>query len=78
MYSYKIFRLIIIVFMITYIIACFWWLLVRYVNTEEDIERGNTFIISNELDEVFVGDVPDKCYRKYCILPNDPCKDKAW
>jgi len=28
MYSYKIFRLIVIVFMITYIIACFWWFLV--------------------------------------------------
>lgn len=34
MYSYKIFRLIIIVFMITYIIACFWWFLVRHINTE--------------------------------------------
>jgi len=66
MYSYKIFRLIIIVFMITYIIACFWWLLCRYVNNEKDTDNGNTFIISNELDEIFVGDVPDMCFRANC------------
>jgi hypothetical protein len=30
--------------MITYFIGCFWWLLARYVNTPEDIEKGNTFI----------------------------------
>lgn len=50
MYSYKIFRLIIIVFMITYIIACFWWLLVRYVNNKTDVENRNTFITANDLD----------------------------
>jgi len=33
MYSYRIFRLIVIVFMITYIIACFWWFLVNHINT---------------------------------------------
>ena len=58
MYSYKIFRLIIIVFMITYIIACFWWFLVQNINTEEDIKNQNTFITSNLLDEVFDGHVP--------------------
>lgn len=44
MYTYKIFRLIIIIFLITYFIGCFWWLLARYVNTPQDIEKGNTFI----------------------------------
>ena len=50
MYSYKIFRLIIIVFMITYFIGCFWWLIVRYLNTQVDIDNENTFIQSNALD----------------------------
>jgi len=66
MYSYKIFRLIIIVFMITYIIACFWWLLCRYVNNEKDKDLGNTFIISNALDEVFAGTVDPLCFRENC------------
>lgn len=39
MYSYKIFRLIVIVFMITYIIACFWWFLVQNINTQTDIDN---------------------------------------
>jgi len=44
MYTYKIFRLIVIVFLITYFIGCFWWLIVRYINNEEDIKASNTFI----------------------------------
>jgi hypothetical protein len=47
MYTYKIFRLIVIVFLITYFIGCFWWLIVRYINNDKDIERSNTFIHSN-------------------------------
>ena len=38
MYIYKIFRLIVIIFMITYFIGCFWWLLARYIITPEDLE----------------------------------------
>lgn len=72
MYSYKIFRLIIIVFMITYIIACFWWFLVRHVNTKDDEANDNTFITSNLLDEVFSGDVPPECYRENCDLDTTP------
>ena len=80
MYSYKIFRLIIIVFMITYIIACFWWFLVQNINTQEDIENMNTFITTNLLDEVFQGNVPKECYREFCdseTTPADhPCHDR--
>ena len=81
MYSYRIFRLIIIVFMITYIIACFWWFLVRYINTQEDIDNDNTFITANQLDEVFQGDVPDTCYREFCneeLGEDHECFDATW
>lgn len=80
MYSYKIFRLIIIVFMITYIIACFWWFLVRYINTQEDIDNDYTFIAANELDEVFSGEVPDECFRHTCndSIADHECHDPEW
>ena len=78
MYSYRIFRLIIIVFMITYIIACFWWFLVRHINTQEDIEKDNTFISTNKLDEIFSGDADQECYRDGCsnAASDHPCKFK--
>ena len=74
MYSYKIFRLIVIVFMITYIIACFWWFLVQNVNTHQDIVDMNTFITSNLLDEVFHDGVPAECYRENCDSETTPAK----
>lgn len=52
-YNYKIMRLIIIVFMITYLIGSFWWLIVKNVNTTEDIDAGNTFIRNWALDEIY-------------------------
>ena len=53
MYTYKIFRLVIIVVMITYFIGCFWWLIVRNFNSHKDELAKNTFITANELDMVF-------------------------
>lgn len=68
--------------MITYIIACFWWFLVRYINTQEDIDNENTFITANLLDEVFQGDVPDTCYREFCnvetVGEDHECFDTTW
>mmetsp|Transcript_11624 Transcript_11624/g.17621 ORF Transcript_11624/g.17621 Transcript_11624/m.17621 type:complete len:85 (-) Transcript_11624:1068-1322(-) len=61
MYTYKIFRLIIIVFLITYFIGCFWWLLVSNINEKYNVDNEgvknlnmNTFIQTNDLDELFV------------------------
>ena len=62
MYSYRIFRLIIIVLLITYLIACFWWLLVRFINTEEDELYRKTFIKGFDLDQIFEGEVDPLCY----------------
>ena len=53
MYAYKIFRLIVIIFMITYFIGCFWWLLARYVNTQDDVDSGNTFIKYFLMEKLF-------------------------
>lgn len=67
MYSYKIFRLIIIVFMITYLIGSFWWLIIKNINNEEDIDNSNTFITSWKLDEIYwVADHHDLCERSAC------------
>lgn len=44
MYSYKIFRLVMIVLMITYFIGCSWWFAVTYINSDDDIRNNMTFI----------------------------------
>lgn len=67
MYSYKIFRLIIIVFMITYLIGSFWWLIIKNINNDEDIDNSNTFITNWKLDEIYVfADHDELCERSAC------------
>ena len=44
MFSFRIFRLITIVFMITYFIGCGWYLTCRYINSDADEKAKNTFI----------------------------------
>ena len=67
MYSYKIFRLIIIVFMITYLIGSFWWLIIKNVNNEVDIDNHNTFITNWGLDEIYwYAGHHDLCGRSAC------------
>lgn len=80
MYSYKIFRLIIIVFMITYFIACFWWFIVSNINSTEDIQNRATFITSNDLDQIFMKGVPEKCKLVVCqeLSDTDECHDGIW
>ena len=64
MYSYKIFRLIIIVFMITYLIGSFWWLIIKNINYDGDIDNSNTFITNWTLDELYwYDDHHDLCGR---------------
>ena len=64
MYSYKIFRLIIIVFMITYLIGSFWWLIIKNINYDDDIDKSNTFITNWNLDELYwYDDHHDLCGR---------------
>ena len=50
MFIYRIFRLIVIVFLFTYLIGSFWFIFVRFINTEEDIKDRKTFITYFELD----------------------------
>ena len=38
MFSFRITRLIIIVFLITYFIGSFWFICVKYINTEQDVK----------------------------------------
>jgi hypothetical protein len=53
MYIYRIFRLIIIAFMITYFVGCTWWFLVRFMNTEDDEINNKTFILYWNLNKQF-------------------------
>lgn len=51
MYAYRIFRLVIIAIIITYFIGCFWFMVSNDLNFNEDIARGNTFVLYFQLDE---------------------------
>ena len=77
MYVYKIFRLIVIIFMITYFIGCFWWLLARYVNTPHDIKIGNTFIEYFKMNKLFDS---QECLDLRCLKKDKStlCDDKDW
>jgi hypothetical protein len=48
MYSYKIFRLIVIAIIITYFVGCFWYLISESLNSSDD---PNTFIKVFGLDQ---------------------------
>lgn len=50
MFTYRIFRLIVIVFLFTYLIGSFWFISVRYINTNKDIKDRMTFITYFDLD----------------------------
>ena len=52
-YSYKIFRLVVIIFIITYFIGCFWWLAVQHINSADDVRDRLTFITYFGLDQVY-------------------------
>lgn len=54
MFTYRIFRLIVIVFLFTYLIGSFWFIFVRYINTEEDEKRRMTFITYFDLDKLWI------------------------
>ena len=80
MYSYKIFRLVIIVVMITYFIGCFWWLIVRQINTKADELAKNTFIHYNELDLLFYSSNDTRCLREICLndATSPDCMPVEW
>ena len=83
MYTYKIIRLILIAFVITYNIGCLWWLVVGLVNTEEDIDNDHTFKRMWELDELYKDpeNVNPLCYKKNCIkhyLKENKVPEKDW
>jgi len=66
MFIFKIFRLCIIAFMITYFIGCFWWMLVDYINTTVDKKKGDTFAYRFAIDQYYMNS-PDICKNSYCV-----------
>ena len=66
MFIYRIFRLIVIVFLFTYLIGSFWFIFVRFINTEQDIKDKKTFITYFELDQLTYTD--GLCNRTECHL----------
>ena len=52
MYVYRIFRLVIIAFFITYFIGCFWYMISDNLNTEADIKNKMTFVTHFELENI--------------------------
>jgi hypothetical protein len=68
MYTYKIIRLILVAFVITYNIGCLWWLIVGLINTHEDIDNDKTFMREWSLDELYSNpkNVNPLCYKDNC------------
>ena len=68
MYTYKIIRLILVAFVITYNIGCLWWLIVGLINTHEDIDNDRTFMREWSLDELYKDpkNVDPLCYKDNC------------
>ena len=50
LFIFRIFRLTLMAFMITYFIGCFWWMLVNLLNSKEDKKKMNTFAYSFGFD----------------------------
>jgi hypothetical protein len=44
------------VFLITYFIGSFWFICVKYINTEADVESGHTFISQFKLNDLWITD----------------------
>ena len=51
LYLYKLIRMIIIAFIITYFLGCIWYFISENFNTEEDILNKHTWILKNELHD---------------------------
>lgn len=47
LYLYKLIRMIIIAFIITYFLGCIWYFISENFNTEEDIANDHTWILAN-------------------------------
>jgi len=52
---FKIFRLMIIVLLLTYLIGCLFWFYCSNINSNEDLEKSNTFITKFSLGDLDVG-----------------------
>lgn len=64
MYFFKIFRLVIIVFMITYFVGCIWWLSVTNLNSDL---ADKTYVSFFEMDKLYVKSGMDgKCGLPEC------------
>ena len=77
MFVYRIFRLIIIAFMITYFVGCCWWFLVRNINSSEDWKNNNTFIQYWSLNHHFNN---QECIDLNCDTDeaDGKCEDADW
>ena len=71
MFTYRIFRLIVIVFLFTYLIGSFWFLFVQFINTSEDENNQKTFISFFGLDKLKITD--GLCDKKECQSLMDYC-----
>lgn len=51
MYVFRIFRLVVIAFFITYFIGCFWYMISDNLNTDYDVEKRMTFVTFFNLED---------------------------
>jgi hypothetical protein len=53
---------------------------VQSVNTQADVLERKTFVTSNNLDQIFLEGVPEKCYLEECLKldTDDECNNDNW
>ena len=52
LYGFKIFRLIIIAILNTYLCGCLWYMLCSYINTDESVKNRETFLTTFNIDKI--------------------------
>ena len=67
MFVFRIIRLTLIAFMITYFIGCLWWMLVNMINTTKDRKSGHTFSYKFGFDQYYTFESPEICKYDSCM-----------
>ena len=75
MYSFRIFRLVIIASLITYMIGCAWWGISITMNSRSDIAAKGTFVTRFGLDRLY--EKEGNCADLLCYLDEDDTDERC-
>lgn len=75
MYSFRIFRLVIIASLITYMIGCAWWAISKTLNNAKDVANKDTFVTRFGLNRLYRGSLD--CEQLECYLDSDDVDERC-